>query len=178
MSDPDDLFADDYVSARDRRRETLEEIEERLANEDAETTRKRHAKHTRKPRHEGPEAKVQKRIRDHLEKHYRARVLRTNAGFVPSTEGSIIYLGDPGQSDLHAIIPLTIYDVLIGVFMAIECKAGSNKATEAQLTYLEHIKRRGGIGVVAYDVLDIDEAISAKKVELLKQFTGVCCDRD
>jgi len=171
MSDPNDLFADDYVPARNRRRETIEEIEERLANEDAETTRIRHAKHTRKPRNEGPEAKVKKRIRDHLEKHYRARVLRTNAGSIRTIEGNEVFLGDPGQSDLHALVPIWIDNFVFGIFMAIECKAGSNTATDLQREYLQNVTIRGGIGVVAYDVLDVDAAIASKVAEL-QQFVS------
>jgi len=169
MNDPDDLFADDYVPKREHA--TIDQIMDRLFNEDSETTRKRHAKHTRKPRKEGPEAKVQKRIREHLEKHYRARVLRTNAGFIPNQDGNIVYLGDPGQSDLHALVPIIIDGFAFGIFMAIECKANANKETELQRKYLDNVTVHGGIGVVASDVLDVDAAIAGKVAEL-QQFVA------
>ena len=44
-----------------------------------------------------------------------------------------------------------------GKFLAVECKIKPNKPTELQEQYLEEIRRRGGIALVAYSLDDITE---------------------
>lgn len=165
-----DLFSDDYIGIRRKRYESADQILEELVAEDSDKKAARHAKHTRKPRKEGPEAKAQARLRVYLEKEYKARVLRTNAGFIRDEHGNTIQLGDPGQSDLHAIIPFMINGHIIGIFAAFEVKAGNNTATDTQETYLANIAKRGGIAAVIRTVIDVDEAIAAKRAELLSWF--------
>lgn len=43
-----------------------------------------------------------------------------------------------------------------GRFIAIECKIKPNKPTELQEAYLEEIRKRGGIAIVAYSFEDIE----------------------
>jgi hypothetical protein len=42
-----------------------------------------------------------------------------------------------------------------GKFVAIECKIGRNKPTDLQNAYLEEIRKRGGIAIVAYSLDDV-----------------------
>lgn len=42
-----------------------------------------------------------------------------------------------------------------GRFIAIECKIGKNKPTDLQNAYLEEVRKRGGIAVVAYSLDDV-----------------------
>lgn len=165
--DNDDLFADDYVSARKQKFSSADELLSMLEAESADTKATRHAKHTRKPRNKGPEALAQDRLRKHLETTYGARVLRTNAGFIKDEHDNTIHLGEAGQSDLHAIIPIIVNGFVFGIFAAFEVKAGANTATPLQEKYIANIKRRGGIAVVIKTVIDIDDAIAAKQAELL-----------
>lgn len=44
-----------------------------------------------------------------------------------------------------------------GRFIAIECKSGYNKASELQSMFLDDIKRRGGIAILAYKFEDVSE---------------------
>lgn len=44
-----------------------------------------------------------------------------------------------------------------GKFIAIEVKMGKNKPTEYQEMFLEEIKSRKGIAIVAYDLLDVQK---------------------
>jgi hypothetical protein len=37
----------------------------------------------------------------------------------------------------------------------VECKIGKNKPTELQEAYLEEIKKRGGVAIVAYSLEDV-----------------------
>ena len=43
-----------------------------------------------------------------------------------------------------------------GRFIAIEAKIKPNKTTQLQDDYLEEIRKRGGIAIVAYDLSDVD----------------------
>lgn len=57
--------------------------------------------------------------------------------FFPATHG----YGRSGVPDIVACVN--------GLFLAIECKAGSNKPTALQVRELESIRRRGGVAIVA-----------------------------
>lgn len=59
-----------------------------------------------------------------------------------------------GVSDLIGITPK-------GRFFAIECKDGSNKPSPEQLEFLSGVNERGGIGIVAYSIRDIDALLQA-----------------
>lgn len=45
-----------------------------------------------------------------------------------------------------------------GRFLAVECKVGTNMTTDLQNAYLEDIKKRGGIAIVAYSLDDVIKA--------------------
>lgn len=57
--------------------------------------------------------------------------------FFPATHG----FGRSGVPDIVACVD--------GHFLAIECKAGKNKPTALQVREIEHIRRCGGVAVVA-----------------------------
>jgi Holliday junction resolvase len=57
--------------------------------------------------------------------------------FFPATHG----YGRSGVPDIIACVN--------GRFLAIECKAGTNKPTALQVREIEHIRRCGGVAVVA-----------------------------
>ena len=158
----DDLFSEEYAPIRKRIFSSIEEIETHAANNTNWRTRKKAS--------QKPEAKVKAKIRAHLEKVYKAKVLRTNAGSITDQFGNTIYLGETGQSDLQAIIPIEIDGFTFGIFAAIEVKAGSNKATDHQTRYLKQVTDRGGIGVVASSTEHIDEAVLNKMVEMQAHF--------
>ncbi len=42
-----------------------------------------------------------------------------------------------------------------GKFIAVECKIAPNKPTELQKSYLEEVKKRGGIALVPYSLDDV-----------------------
>jgi hypothetical protein len=66
-------------------------------------------------------------------------------------QNRVLRAGLRGSSD---IIGLTKK----GQFLAVECKVGRNKPTEIQNLFLEHVRVRGGIAVVAYDIIDLQKA--------------------
>lgn len=82
-------------------------------------------------------------------------VQRTNSGKVTAESGGrrrFIQLAKAGTSDITGCSK-------DGRFLAVECKIKPNKPTELQEKYLEEIRRRGGIALVAYC---LDDIINAK----------------
>lgn len=81
-------------------------------------------------------------------------VQRTNSGSVrfkdSSGRSNFIKLAHAGTSDITGCTP-------DGKFIAIECKIGRNKPTALQEAYLEEIKKRGGIAIIAYSLDDVTD---------------------
>ena len=79
-------------------------------------------------------------------------VQRTNSGSVrfkdSSGRSNFIKLAHAGTADITGCSPS-------GQFIAIECKIGKNKPTALQEAYLEEIRKRGGIAIVAYSLDDV-----------------------
>lgn len=67
-----------------------------------------------------------------------------------------IQFGKKGMSDILGIHKDT------GQLIAIECKVGYNKPTEFQKDFLEDIKSRNGIAILAYKLEDVSEVIFNK----------------
>lgn len=63
-----------------------------------------------------------------------------------------IRYGFPGSSDVLGIEKGT------GRLIAVECKA-KTKPTAMQLVFLDHVKKRGGIALVAYDLKDVEAVL-------------------
>ena len=62
---------------------------------------------------------------------------------------------EPGCSDILAVLP-------DGRFLAAECKRPGGKATPEQLSFLDAVRKRGGLGVV---VSSVDELVNALAAE-------------
>lgn len=78
---------------------------------------------------------------------------RTNSGRikVPGKDGRtrLIRMAQAGTADITGCTK-------DGRFLAVECKIKPNKPTELQEAYLEEIRRRNGIAVVAYSLEDVE----------------------
>ncbi len=61
-----------------------------------------------------------------------------------------IRFGLPGSADIFGV------DKATGRFIAIECKVGRNKPTALQEDFLEQVRKRNGIAVVAYNLTDVE----------------------
>lgn len=97
------------------------------------------------------ETHLVKQIIDYL--NYRGHwVQRTNAGALRFTDAkgrsNFIALAHAGTSDITGCSRE-------GRFIAIEAKIKPNKLTALQEAYLEEIRKRGGIAVVAYCLEDV-----------------------
>lgn len=68
---------------------------------------------------------------------------------------SFIQFGHKGISDILGIHKDN------GKFIAIECKVKGNKPTQFQLDFLESIKSRGGIAIVAYSLEDVQKVFES-----------------
>ena len=70
-------------------------------------------------------------------------VWRQNTGVLPDRQGRPIRFGlCVGSSDIIAIAP-------DGVFVAIECKSAIGQPTDAQVRFLEAVRRQGGRAGIA-----------------------------
>lgn len=67
-------------------------------------------------------------------------------------ERFIRFAGIRGISDIIGVLP-------DGRFLAIECKRPGQRPTPDQLAFLEAVNRAGGLGIVVYDVAELDAAI-------------------
>lgn len=183
-NEEEDLFSDQYIPLRKRKYNSINEIANDASN--PENQMERWQKHTRKDTNPGPESLVKEHIRKHLTKVYHAKVIRTNSGSIVDREGNTIYLGETGQSDLHVLLPLEIDGFIFGIMAAVEVKARGKKPSAKRLadikaikdiriknqaTYLQYIRRRGGIGIFADCTEDVDIAILEKTIEIQSNFT-------
>ncbi len=92
-----------------------------------------------------------KQIIDYL--NYRGHLVqRTNSGNIKTADARgktrFIRLATAGTSDVTGCSK-------DGRFIAIEAKIKPNKPTELQEAYLEEIRKRGGIALVAYTLDDV-----------------------
>ncbi len=97
------------------------------------------------------ETHLVKQIIDYL--NYRGHfVQRTNSGSLrfrdAAGRNNFVKLAHAGTSDITGCSRH-------GRFLAIECKIGKNKPTALQEAYLEEIRKRGGIAIVAYSLDDV-----------------------
>lgn len=68
------------------------------------------------------------------------------------TSFRFIRFGHPGISDIIGIAS-------DGRFLAVECKHGYKKPTEDQLRFINEIRKRGGIAIIAYSLSDVEKVL-------------------
>lgn len=79
-----------------------------------------------------------------------ACAIRINSGVqvIQGAAGRRVFRGAPaGTSDIIACVN--------GRFLAVECKLEGNKPTPAQSDFLDGIRQRGGLAIVAYSLEDV-----------------------
>lgn len=75
-------------------------------------------------------------------------VWRNNTGVLPDKTGRLVKFGlCVGSSDLIGIAP-------DGRFMAVECKAALGQPTDAQLRFIDAVRRAGGRAGIARSAAD------------------------
>lgn len=80
-------------------------------------------------------------------------VQRTNSGTMQAEYNGrkrFIKMAQPGTADITGCSR-------DGRFLAVECKIKPNKLTELQEQYLNEVRRRGGIALVAYSLDDVTQ---------------------
>ena len=82
---------------------------------------------------------------------------RNNTGVLPDANGRPIKFGlCKGSSDIIGVCP-------DGVFLAVECKTATGRATPEQLRFIDMVKSKGGragIARTAQDAVDIMRGVS------------------
>ncbi|WP_321336523.1 hypothetical protein [Breoghania sp.] len=92
------------------------------------------------------------------------RSIRLNAGDVYRAQGGERVVLDPrplhaglckGSGDIIGIVPVEVRADMIGrtvgVFVSVEAKTGSGRASKEQKTFAEHVKACGGRAVIAHN---------------------------
>jgi hypothetical protein len=74
------------------------------------------------------------------------------SGAVQIRPGKFMSFGLKGSSDILGVLPG-------GKIICIECKAGHGRLSPEQREFLEDIKNRGGLAIVAKSFRDIDKAL-------------------
>ena len=77
----------------------------------------------------------------------------------PSGKSYFVKFSVKGASDIFAILPPK------GRFLAIECKAGTNRPTPEQAAFLDRVRRTGGVGLVVRDVNELVEFFARRHIE-------------
>lgn len=85
-----------------------------------------------------------------------ARLFRNNTGKLQDSNGRWVEFGlCVGSADLIGWDPVLITTDMVGQtlaqFVAVECKTVTGKATEAQIAFLETVRRAGGKAGIARD---------------------------
>lgn len=98
--------------------------------------------------HKQSEKDLQKSIIDYLTLKKYLVVKFSSVGIYKQKTGSYIPQRQRGVSDLLACSPT-------GRFIAIEVKIKRNRPTKEQLAFIQEVRKRGGIGFVAYSLDDV-----------------------
>jgi len=99
---------------------------------------------------EATEQQIQKSIIDYLKLKKFLIFKHRNVGIYKQATNSYIPLsfGEKGISDIIGCSPK-------GTFVAVEVKRKGGKPSPDQLRFLEEVKIRGGIGILAYSLDDV-----------------------
>jgi len=116
------------------------------------------------------ESDIQKAIKDYLlligavvVKHRNVGIRKPDGGFIPVARDEI------GAADLVACVPPN------GKYLAVECKNEKGKPTPAQLDFLERVKTKGGIAVLARSIDDVRDALQKDALKDLSRFKSAIC---
>lgn len=98
------------------------------------------------------EQELVNQIIDYLAYQKECFVWRQNQGaFKTETGGFYKFSSIKGISDIIGCYK--------GKFLAIECKVGRNKPSEAQIDFMNRISKLGGVSILAYSLNDVTEAL-------------------
>jgi hypothetical protein len=97
----------------------------------------------------------------------------TTGVYDPTRKAFRSFRGLRGVSDILGVLPRTL-DVggrraTVGVFLAVECKAGRGKLTSDQAAFLDAVRKAGGIALCVRSVGELMEALDREGV-----CDGVC----
>ena len=103
----------------------------------------------RTPKKKEKESDIQRSILDYLAWKGYLAVKFSSVGIYNKKTEAYIPQRQRGVSDILAVQPVT------GRFIAIECKTGSNAPSHEQAEFLENVKKKGGMAIVAYSLGDV-----------------------
>lgn len=112
------------------------------------------------------EQDIQRAVKDYL-KYIGAVVMKFPSVGIRKPDGSYIPLpkDEVGVSDLIGCLPG-------GRFFSCEIKRPGKKPTAHQLAFLEKVNAKGGLGIVAYDLEDVRDALQKEAERNLRAEQG------
>lgn len=92
------------------------------------------------------------------------RLLRNNVGTYQDKKGNWVKYGlCVGSSDLIGWMPITVTREMVGmkiaVFVSVEVKTETGKATPEQLNFIEAVNLAGGVAVIARSIEDVENVL-------------------
>lgn len=120
-------------------------------------------KHTLKPKRKADGGLVPKLIKRGAE--LGMKLWRNQTGTYKLADGRYISSGlCVGSSDLIGYLPVVITSEMVGrriaVFVAIEAKSPTGRATDRQIDFLNHVVGSGGMAVIATAVEAVDQMVN------------------
>jgi hypothetical protein len=183
----DDIFADDFISARrgaSKPGAMPKPLAELTEAEAAELSAKHRSIKTRKKStRRRLEGTASNKLRDYLFKTYNAVTTRVNSGEWIDESGNTIRGAETGTSDILASVPIVIGNLRFGIYFAFEVKSIANRSdgSDAQKTFIARVKATGGYGAVVRTSLDVDAVIEEKRQAMIAELRSfvdrVCTDR-
>ena len=81
----------------------------------------------------------------------------TTGVYDPARKRFRTFQGRKGVSDILGVLPR-------GKFLAVECKVGKNKLSPEQELFLGDVERYGGIGLVVYELGDLESFLRDERL--------------
>jgi hypothetical protein len=89
---------------------------------------------------------------------------RFNSGRVATERGGKRHVyrfnGAAGCADILGILTCHRHGDPTGIFLAVECKRGSNRPTPTQAAFLDAVRRAGGVALVVKDVRELEAELA------------------
>jgi len=115
---------------------------------------KKHINAVNKKKNVIPEARVVKSILQYYALFpHKIKLWRNNTGATKTASGGWITFGLKNSPDIIGYIATT------GRFVGIECKGEGKKIEPGQRAFLDDINAKGGLGIAAWSLEDVQEAL-------------------
>lgn len=114
-----------------------------------------------------PETIIQNDIRFHVGRRSDVTLWRNSTGEMRLPQGGSLKFGlCVGSADIVGIVRVPLPNP-VGVFLAIEVKTATGRATKEQINFLDHVNKMGGIAFIARSVDEANEELD-RRISLMR----------